>query len=73
MAYKLNGESTTKSLECEELQRLRAEEVVTSRDNAKLLNDGDILELFKEAVKLIQQEQVQRSTAEHFLAVTIPR
>ena len=35
MDYKLNGESTTKSSECEERQRLRAEEVVTSRDNAK--------------------------------------
>ena len=73
MAYKLNGESTTKSSECEERQRLRAEEVVTSRDNAKLLNDDGNLELFKEAVKLTQQEQVQNSTVEHFVAVTVPR
>ena len=69
MAYKLNGESTTKSSECEEAQKLRTGEVVTSRDNVKLLN----LELFKETVKLIQQEQVQNSTVEHFVALAVPR
>ena len=73
MDYKLNGEGTTRLSECEERQRLRAEEVVTSRDNVKLLNDDNNLELFKKAVKLIQQEQVQNSTAEHFVAVTVPR
>ena len=73
MACKLNGEGTAKSSECEELQRLRAEELVTSRDNVKLLNDDNNLELFKEAVKLIQQEQVQNSIAENFVAVTVPR
>ena len=31
--------------DCEEQQRLKAEEVVTSRDNAKLLNDDDNLEV----------------------------
>ena len=34
--------STTKSPDCEEQQRLKAEEVVTSRDNAKLLNDDEV-------------------------------
>ena len=57
MDYKLNGESTTKSSECEERQRLRVEEVVTSRDNAKLLNDDNNLELFKEVVKLIHRNR----------------
>ena len=52
-----------KSSEREERQRRRAEEVVTSRDNAKLFNDDSNLELFKEAVKLIQRKQVQNSTA----------
>ena len=61
MDYKLNGESTNKSSECEERQRLRVDEVVTSRDNAKLLNDDNNLELFKKAVKLHSQEQVQKS------------
>ena len=61
MDYKLNGESTNKSSECEERQRLRVDEVVTSRDNAKLLNDDNTLELLKEAVKLHSQEQVQNS------------
>ena len=65
--------NTTKSSECEERQRLRAKEVVTSRDNAKLLNDDYNLELFKEAEKLIQQEQAQNGTAEHFVAETVPR
>ena len=69
MAYNLNGESTTKSSECEEGQKLRTGEVVTSRDNVKLLH----LELFKETVKLIQQEQVQNSTVEHFVALAVPR
>ena len=73
MAYKLNGESTTKSSESDERQRLRAEEMVTSRDNVKLLNDDNNLELLKEPVKLNQQEQVQNSTAEHSVAVTVPR
>ena len=41
MAYNLNGEITTKSSECKERQRLRAEEMVSSHDNAKLLNDDD--------------------------------
>ena len=45
---------------------------VTNRDNVKLLNDDNNLELLKEPVKLIQQEQVQNSTAEHFVAVTVP-
>ena len=44
-SIKLNGESSTKSPDCEEQQRLKAEEVVTSRDNAKLLNDDDNLEV----------------------------
>ena len=59
----MSGESTIKSSEREERQRLRAEEVVTSRDNAKLFNDDSNLELFKEAVKLTQRKQVQNSTA----------
>ena len=50
MDYKLSGEVTIKSSEREERQRLRAEEVVTSRDNAKFFNDDSNLELFKEAV-----------------------
>ena len=33
------------------------EEVVTSRGNAKLLNDDNNLELFKEAVKLIHRNR----------------
>ena len=37
--------STTKSPDCEEQQRLKAEEAVTSCDKAKLLNDDDNLEV----------------------------
>ena len=37
MDYKLNDEGTTKLSECEERQRLRAEEVVTSRDNVQVV------------------------------------
>ena len=57
MDYKLSGESNIKSSEREERQRLRAEEVVTSRDNAKLFNVDSNLELFKEAVKLIHRNR----------------
>ena len=52
MDHKLSGESSIKSW-----QRLRAEEVVTSRDNAKLFNNDSNLELFKEAVKLIHRNR----------------
>ena len=38
--------------------------MVDSRGNIKSLNDDDNLELFKEAVEFIQQEQLQNSTVE---------
>ena len=34
--------------------------------------DDDNMELFKETVRLNHQEQVQGSTAEHFVAVAVP-
>ena len=73
MDYKLNGEGTTKSSECEERQRLRAEEVVTSRDNVKLLNDDNSLELSKEAVKLIRRNRCKTALRRKAPAVTDPR
>ena len=74
MAYKLNGESTTQSSECEERQRLRTEEAVPSRDYVKLFNDNDTLEIVSsKTVKLSQQEQVQNSTVEHFVALAVAR
>ena len=57
MDYKLSNESTIKSSEREERQRLSAVEVVISRDNAKLLDDDNNLELFKEAVQLIHRNR----------------
>ena len=73
LAYKLYGGCAAQASVCEERQRCRAEEVVDSRGNIKLLSDDDNLELFKEAVGLIQQEQVQKSTVEHIVAVPVPR
>ena len=73
MDYKLNGESTTKSSECEEWQRLRVEEVVTSRVNAKLLNDDNNLELFKEAVKLIHRNRCKTALRRKAPAVELLR
>ena len=49
--------SNIKSSEREERQRLRAEEVVTSRDNAKLFNVDNNLELFKKVVKIIHRNR----------------
>ena len=59
MDYKLSGESTIKSSELEEWQRLRVEEggVIKFWDNVELLNDGYNLECFKEAVKLIHRNR----------------
>ena len=59
LAYKLYGGCTAHASKGEERQRLRAEGVVDSRGDIKLPNDADNLELFKVAVELIQQEQVQ--------------
>ena len=73
LAYKLYGGCVAHASKCEERQRQRADEVVDSRGNIKLLNDDDNLALFKEAVELIQQEQVQNSTVEQIVAVPVPR
>ena len=47
--------SATESSECEERQRLKAEEVMTSRDNAKLLNDDNNLEFGSFTGKVAKQ------------------
>ena len=52
--YKLSDKSAIKSSEREERQRLRAGEIMTSRDNAKLFNDDNKLELFMDVVKLVE-------------------
>ena len=59
MDYKLSGESTIKSSEPEERQRLRVEEggVYQVWDNVELFNDDNNLELFEEAVKLIHRNR----------------
>ena len=64
LAYKLDGGCAAHASKCEERQRLRAEEVVDSRGNIKFPNDDDNLELFTEAVELIQRAQVQNSILE---------
>ena len=56
LAYKLKGGTTGPGVKVRRAG-FRAEEVVDSRGNIKLLNDEDKLEL-------IQQEQVQNSTVE---------
>ena len=71
MDCKLNGESNIKSSEREERQRLRAEEVVTSRDNAKLFNVDNNLELFKEAVKLIHRNRCKTAVRRKAPAVEL--
>ena len=73
MDYKLSGESTIMSSEREERQRLIAEEVVTGRDNAKLLNDDNNLELFKEAVKLIHRNTCKTALRRKAPAVELSR
>ena len=70
MDCKLNGESNIKSSEREERQRLRAE-VVTSRDNAKLFNVDNNLELFKEAVKLIHRNRCKTALRRKATAVEL--
>ena len=58
MDYKLSGESTIKSSEPEERQRLRVEEGgVIKFGIVELFNDGNNLELFKVAVKLIHRNR----------------
>ena len=47
--------------------------MVAIHDIIKLLNNEDSLELFKEAVELMQQEEVQNSTVEQIVAVSVPR
>ena len=71
MDYKLTDECTTNSSECEERQRLRVEEVVTSRDNAKLLNGVNKLELFNEAVKLIHRNRCKTALRRKAAAVEL--
>ena len=47
LAYKLDGGCAAQASECEERQRFRAEEVVDTRGNIKLLNDDDSVEVLK--------------------------
>ena len=64
----MNGESATKSPDCEEQQRLKAEEVVTSRDNAKWVA-GKTLEdeRLKLSEELVELQDVQMNL-EQFIA-----